>query len=153
MAFGDTIRIEMLNGDGKSVFGAIEQAVKQAEPAKSTELPCGIRDKAVKYRRIPPMACPAALDNGNCRDKPRSRQTPMAEDSDAEKTEPASAKRLEQAREEGDVPRSREVATFTVLMASGAGLWMTGDGLVRQLNSALVSGLTLTRSKSSMPTC
>jgi flagellar biosynthetic protein FlhB len=67
----------------------------------------------------------------------------MAEDSDAEKTEPASAKRLEQAREEGDVPRSREVATFTVLMASGAGLWMTGDGLVRQLNSALVSGLTL----------
>jgi fumarylacetoacetate (FAA) hydrolase len=34
MAFGDTIRIEMLNGDGKSVFGAIEQAVKQAEARK-----------------------------------------------------------------------------------------------------------------------
>jgi fumarylacetoacetate (FAA) hydrolase len=34
MAFGDTIRIEMLNGDGKSVFGAIEQAVKQAEMRK-----------------------------------------------------------------------------------------------------------------------
>ncbi|MTV40259.1 flagellar biosynthesis protein FlhB [Duganella radicis] len=67
----------------------------------------------------------------------------MAEDSDAEKTEPASAKRLEQAREEGDVPRSREVATFTVLMAAGAGLWMTGDGLVRQLQSVLVSGLKL----------
>jgi fumarylacetoacetate (FAA) hydrolase len=32
MAFGDTIRIEMLNGDGKSIFGAIEQTVKQAEP-------------------------------------------------------------------------------------------------------------------------
>jgi fumarylacetoacetate (FAA) hydrolase len=30
MAFGDTIRIEMLNGDGKSLFGAIEQTVKQA---------------------------------------------------------------------------------------------------------------------------
>jgi fumarylacetoacetate (FAA) hydrolase len=29
MAFGDTIRIEMLN-DGKSVFGAIEQTVKLA---------------------------------------------------------------------------------------------------------------------------
>src|SRR5207248_2100315 len=67
----------------------------------------------------------------------------MAEDSDAEKTEPASAKRLEQAREEGDVPRSREVATFTVLMAAGAGLWMTGGGLVRQLSSALASGLSL----------
>ncbi|MFA9215554.1 MAG: flagellar biosynthesis protein FlhB [Sphingomonadaceae bacterium] len=67
----------------------------------------------------------------------------MAEDSDAEKTEPASAKRLEQAREEGDVPRSREVATFTVLMAAGAGLWMTGGGLVSQLRSALTSGLAL----------
>ena len=50
----------------------------------------------------------------------------MAEDSDAEKTESASPKRLEQAREEGDVPRSRELATFTVLMTAGAGLWMTG---------------------------
>ena len=69
----------------------------------------------------------------------------MAEDSDAEKTEPASAKRLEQAREEGDVPRSREVATFTVLMAAGAGLWMTGGGLIRQLNATLVSGLSLSQ--------
>ena len=34
MAFGDTIRIEMLNGDGKSVFGAIEQTVKRAEARK-----------------------------------------------------------------------------------------------------------------------
>jgi fumarylacetoacetate (FAA) hydrolase len=29
MAFGDTIRIEMLGADGKSVFGAIDQSVKQ----------------------------------------------------------------------------------------------------------------------------
>lgn len=67
----------------------------------------------------------------------------MAEDSDAEKTEPASAKRLEQAREEGDVPRSREVATFTVLMAAGAGLWVMGDSVIRQLEAVLVSGLSL----------
>jgi fumarylacetoacetate (FAA) hydrolase len=32
MAFGDTIRIEMLGGDGKSVFGAIEQSVTRAAP-------------------------------------------------------------------------------------------------------------------------
>ncbi|WP_028101892.1 flagellar biosynthesis protein FlhB [Pseudoduganella violaceinigra] len=69
----------------------------------------------------------------------------MAEDSDAEKTEPASPRRLEQAREEGDVPRSREVATFTVLMAAGAGLWMTGSGLVREISRSLTSGLSLTR--------
>ncbi|MFC0135074.1 flagellar biosynthetic protein FlhB [Massilia eurypsychrophila] len=69
----------------------------------------------------------------------------MSEDSDAEKTEPASSKRLEQAREEGDVPRSRELATFTVLMTAGAGLWMTGDGVVRSLNAIMVSGLALDR--------
>ena len=69
----------------------------------------------------------------------------MADDSDAEKTEPASAKRLEQAREEGDVPRSREVATFTVLMAAGACLWFTGSGMVRDLSSVMVSGLALDR--------
>jgi flagellar biosynthetic protein FlhB len=69
----------------------------------------------------------------------------MAQDSDAEKTEPASAKRLEQAREDGDVARSRELATFTVLMTAGAGLWLTGGNIVRQLNAAMVSGLSLTR--------
>ncbi len=71
----------------------------------------------------------------------------MAEDSDAEKTEPASAKRLEQAREEGDVPRSRELATFTVLMTAGAGLWFAGGPIVQQLNAAMASGLTLDRTQ------
>ena len=69
----------------------------------------------------------------------------MSEDSDAEKTEPASAKRLEQAREEGDVPRSREVATFTVLMASGCCLWFFGESVIRRLTVVLVSGLRLDR--------
>lgn len=44
----------------------------------------------------------------------------MSEDSDAEKTEDASPRKIEKAREEGDVPRSRELATFTVLMTAGA---------------------------------
>ncbi|QYF91992.1 flagellar type III secretion system protein FlhB [Massilia sp. PAMC28688] len=66
-------------------------------------------------------------------------------DSDAEKTEAATWKRLDDARKEGDVPRSRELATFVVLMAGGAGLWFTGSGLVRQLNASMVSGLSLTR--------
>jgi fumarylacetoacetate (FAA) hydrolase len=30
MAYGDVVRIEMLDADGKSVFGAIEQRVDQA---------------------------------------------------------------------------------------------------------------------------
>ena len=69
----------------------------------------------------------------------------MAEESDAEKTEPASQKRLDQAREEGDVPRSRELTTFAVLMVSGAGLWMTGSSILKSLNTAMVSGLALPR--------
>ncbi|MGH8806341.1 MAG: flagellar biosynthesis protein FlhB [Noviherbaspirillum sp.] len=69
----------------------------------------------------------------------------MAEGSDQEKTEPASPRRLEQAREEGDVPRSRELATCTVLLAAGLGFWFTGDGLVRQMNRLLTSGMSFDR--------
>jgi len=69
----------------------------------------------------------------------------VAEDSEAEKTEDASDRRLQQAREEGDVPRSREVATFTVLMAAGAGLYMMGSSMADRLGATLKSGLSLTR--------
>jgi len=69
----------------------------------------------------------------------------MAEASNAEKTEPASQRRLDQARKEGDIPRSREVATFAVLMTAGAGLWMMGGGLVSKLSAVLESGLSLDR--------
>lgn len=69
----------------------------------------------------------------------------MSDESDAEKTEPASQKKIDDARKEGDVPRSRELATFTVLMTSGVGLWIFGGSLVRQLSATLVSGLSLDR--------
>jgi len=69
----------------------------------------------------------------------------MAESSNAEKTEPASAKRLRDARKNGDIPRSREVATFTVLMTAGAGLWMLGGGVINKLSSTLERGLSLNR--------
>lgn len=69
----------------------------------------------------------------------------MAEDSDLEKTEPASPRRLEQAREEGDVPRSRELATCTILLAAGLAFWISGDTLIRRLNHMLASGLSFER--------
>jgi flagellar biosynthetic protein FlhB len=69
----------------------------------------------------------------------------VAEESDLEKTEPASPRRLEQAREEGDVPRSRELATCTILLAAGGGLWVFGGGLVRSLNQTLAAGLGFQR--------
>ena len=67
----------------------------------------------------------------------------MAEDSDLEKTEQPSQRRLDQAREEGQVARSRELSTFAVLWAGGAGLWVMGSTLSAQLTKVLRDGLTL----------
>jgi len=69
----------------------------------------------------------------------------MAEDSDLERTEPASARKLEQARERGNVPRSRELATLAVLLASASviaflGLFMY-QGLGRVMRNAMSFGL------------
>ena len=49
----------------------------------------------------------------------------MAQESDLEKTEPGSPRRLEKAREEGQVARSRELTTFVLLVAGIGGLWLT----------------------------
>jgi flagellar biosynthesis protein FlhB len=69
----------------------------------------------------------------------------MAEQNDFEKTEPASQRRLEDAREEGDVPRSREVETCLILLAAAGGLWFLGETLLGDLNRLLASGLTFDR--------
>ena len=69
----------------------------------------------------------------------------MAEESDLERTEPASQRRLDQAREQGQVPRSPELSTFAVLLAAGGGLMLTGPGLVESLVRLMRSGLTLDR--------
>jgi len=65
----------------------------------------------------------------------------MAEDSDLERTEPASARKLEQARERGNVPRSRELATLAVLLASASVIAMLGmfmyQGLGRVMRNSL----------------
>ena len=46
----------------------------------------------------------------------------MSEESDLERTEEATPRRLEKAREEGQVARSLELTTFTVLLAAAAGI-------------------------------
>ncbi|MGN6704314.1 MAG: EscU/YscU/HrcU family type III secretion system export apparatus switch protein, partial [Burkholderiaceae bacterium] len=71
----------------------------------------------------------------------------MAEESDLEKTESASPRRLEQAREEGDVPRSRELATCTILLAAGCGIWFSGDALIRRMRHLVASGMSLDRAQ------
>ncbi|MDX3894085.1 flagellar biosynthesis protein FlhB [Pusillimonas sp.] len=65
----------------------------------------------------------------------------MAEDSDLEKTEAATPRRLEKAREEGQVARSRELNTFMLLACGVAMLWLTGAYLYRSLNGVVRAGL------------
>jgi len=56
----------------------------------------------------------------------------MAE-SDSEKTEAATPRRLEKAREQGQVARSRELNTFMMLAAGLSGLWLMGGHLAQVL--------------------
>jgi flagellar biosynthetic protein FlhB len=69
----------------------------------------------------------------------------MAEESDLEKTEPASPRRLEKAREDGDVARSRELATFVLLSAAIGGLWLTNGSLGSALSATVRHGLKFDR--------
>lgn len=65
----------------------------------------------------------------------------MAEDSDLEKTESATPRRLEKAREEGQVARSRELNTFMLLAGGVAGLWVMGGELYRTLTGVIRAGM------------
>lgn len=67
----------------------------------------------------------------------------MAEESDLERTEPASGRRLEQAREQGQVPRSREVGAFLVLMVSALVFWFMGSWMMQRVASIMRRGLIL----------
>lgn len=69
----------------------------------------------------------------------------MAEESDLEKTEQPTSRRLEQAREEGQVPQSRELSTFLVLITGATGLWMMGGWISRRLTDSLRHGFSFER--------
>lgn len=75
----------------------------------------------------------------------------MSEESDLEKTEPASPRRLEKAREEGQVARSRELVTFVMLTTGVGGLWMLGGMMGMHFDSALRNGLQFERASAFDP--
>ena len=70
----------------------------------------------------------------------------MADGSDLEKTEAPSSKRLTEARDEGQVPHSKELSTFLVLIAGVGGLWVFGQWMTQHTQSLLRHGLQLERS-------
>lgn len=69
----------------------------------------------------------------------------MAEESDLEKTEQPSPRRIEQAREEGQVPQSRELSTFLVLIAGVTGLWAMGEWFSGRMLNILRQGFSFER--------
>ncbi|MCB4360851.1 flagellar biosynthesis protein FlhB [Quatrionicoccus australiensis] len=67
----------------------------------------------------------------------------MAEDSDLEKTEEPSGRRIEQAREQGQVPHSRELGTFLVLIVAGSAFWMMGSWFSQRVMAIARKGLSI----------
>lgn len=58
-------------------------------------------------------------------------------DSGQERTEQASEKRLSEARERGQLPRSRELATMLTLFAAAGVLWGSGKGVVSVIEGSM----------------
>ena len=67
----------------------------------------------------------------------------MAEDSDLEKTEEPTGRRIEQAREQGQVPHSRELGTFLVLVVAAATIWMMGGWFVQRSMALMRKGFLI----------
>lgn len=69
----------------------------------------------------------------------------MAEDRSQERTERATPKRLREARERGQVPRSRDLNTMIVLLAASGSLLLLGNGLLERIMRLLRQGLSIER--------
>ncbi len=75
----------------------------------------------------------------------------MAEQQDTERELPASQKRLDEARERGQTPRSRELTTAALLLAGAATLAAVGPHIAQQSLGYLRGALTLTRASAFDP--
>ncbi|MCL7705057.1 EscU/YscU/HrcU family type III secretion system export apparatus switch protein, partial [Enterobacter kobei] len=64
----------------------------------------------------------------------------MAEEND-DKTEAPTPHRLEKAREEGQIPRSRELTSLLILVVGVCIIWWGGESLARKLAGMLSTGL------------
>jgi flagellar biosynthetic protein FlhB len=69
----------------------------------------------------------------------------MAEDSDQEKTEQPTSKRLEDAQKQGQIARSRELNTFAMLIASATLVLMLGEKMGNRLIELMRKQFQLSR--------
>ena len=69
----------------------------------------------------------------------------MAESDGQERTEDATARKLEQAREKGQVARSKELASVAVLVMGAVSLIWYGEGLGKALAEIMTQMFSLSR--------
>lgn len=67
------------------------------------------------------------------------------EDTSQEKTEQPTPKRLKEARDKGQIPRSRELNTMLLLVVSAATLLLMGPNMIAQLRQLMERGLRIER--------
>ena len=72
----------------------------------------------------------------------------MAEETGQERTEEATPKRLKESREKGQVPRSKELNSMTLLIGSGGAFLLMGEGILDDLRKLLTDGLSIDRARS-----
>ncbi len=70
----------------------------------------------------------------------------MESDRGQERTESATPKRLREAREKGQIARSRELNTMVLVLATAGGMLFLGTGLLHGLGDLMRESLHLTRS-------
>ena len=75
----------------------------------------------------------------------------MAEEQSAEKTEEPTQRKLTQARERGELPRSPDFGGAIVVLAICALMFLLGGQMLEGLSSLLSSGLTFTRAEFESP--
>lgn len=69
----------------------------------------------------------------------------MAEQTGQEKTEQPTPKKLTQAREKGQVPRSREFTTVMVLIASAVAMLFLGKRMIQSIADVMIDSMTFSR--------
>lgn len=75
----------------------------------------------------------------------------MAESEGQERTEQPTGKRLQDAREKGQVPHSRELTTTAMLLATGGILYLLGSWMIEGLLDEMRHGLVISREQAFDP--
>lgn len=68
-------------------------------------------------------------------------------DTSQEKTEQPTPKKLREAQEKGQIPRSKELNSMSIMVAGAVGLLMMGSYMIAALSDMMTTGFTLSRSE------